>query len=178
VNRSRDISNVGSWEDGQHETLEIGPKNVNLNPSRPIKYTLALKNLYVLKTSGAIKVKSNILRTENLRVVMNGSGKFILGRIEAQSVDIKINGSGKVDIESGNLKHQSLSIGGSGKFNVSNVKSESADVKISGSGKANVWVADNLNIKISGSGKLYYYGSPKISSNISGSGKVDSLGER
>lgn len=115
------------------ETLEIGPKKVNLNPSKPIKYTLFLRNIYALKSSGAIKVKSNILRTDNLRVEINGSGKFILERIEAQSVEFDINGSGKVDIESGNSKYQRLSISGSGKFNVSNVKSENVDVKISGS---------------------------------------------
>ena len=161
-----------------NKTLDIGPNNVNLNPSEAIKYTLSLKNLHALKTSGAIKISSNLLRTENLNVVMNGSGKFILGRIEAQSVEVDINGSCKFDIESGNVKHQRLSISGSGKFNVSNLKSESADVKISGSGKTTLWLADKLNIKISGSGKLHYYGSPKISSNVSGSGKIDSLGEK
>ena len=162
----------------KNETLEIGPKKVNLNPSKPIQYTLFLRNLSALKTSGAIKVKSNMLKTENLSVVMNGSGKFILGRIEAQSIEVDINGSGKVDIESGNSKYQNLSISGSGKFNLSKVKSENADVKISGSGKAKVWVVNKLNIKISGSGKLDYYGTPRISSNVSGSGKVDSLGEK
>ena len=87
-----------------NKTLDIGPNNVNLNPSKPIQYTLFLRNLSALKTSGAIKVKSNMLKTENLSVVMNGSGRFILGRIEAQSVEVYINGSGIVDIESGNSK--------------------------------------------------------------------------
>jgi len=157
-------------------TLEIGPKKFNLNPSEPIKYTLFLRNLRDLKTFGSILVKSNILKAENLSVIINGSGKFNLGRIEAQSVSFDINGSGKVDIESGHSKNQRLSISGSGRFNFPNVKSETADVKISGSGKAKVWVVNKLGIKISGSGKLYYYGAPRISSTISGSGKVDSLG--
>ena len=160
------------------KTLEIGPKKLNLNPSEPIKYFLSLRNLRALKTSGSILVRSTALRTENLSVVINGSGKLILGSIEAQSITLNISGSGKVNIESGYSKNQRLSISGSGEFNVPNLKSENADINIRGSGKATVWVTNKLSIKISGSGKLYYYGSPRISSTISGSGKVDSLGAK
>jgi putative autotransporter adhesin-like protein len=160
------------------KTLKIGPDKFNLNPSEPIKYTLTLRNIRALKTSGSILVKSNTLRTEKLKVEISGSGRFILDRIEAQSITFKINGSGKVDIESGNLQNQILSISGSGEFNLPNLKSENTDLNISGSGKAKVWVTNKLNIKISGNGKAYYYGTPIISSTISGSGKVDSLGTK
>jgi len=159
--------------------LEISPKkNITLNPSQPIRYSLSLKNITSLKTSGSVIAKSSLLKTESLSVAMSGSGKFSLKKFEAQSISLDISGSGESNIESGRSKTQKISISGSGEFNAPNLKSENSDFTISGSGKAKVWVTNKLDIKISGSGKLYYYGSPRITTSISGSGKVESLGKK
>jgi len=158
--------------------LEIGPKNATLKPSEPIRYSLSLKNINALKTSGSVIVKGGALRTDSLSAVMSGSGKLSLRSLEAQSIAFDISGSGEIIIESGNSKNQRIAISGSGEISVPNLKSENIDLTISGSGKAKVWVTKELDIKISGSGKLYYYGSPIISTSISGSGKVEGLGTK
>lgn len=159
-------------------TLTIGPENTAVNPSAPIRYNLSLKDIDALTTSGSVLVKGGLLRTENLVVVMRGSGRFRLKNLEAQSIAFDISGSGKVHIQSGNSKNQTISISGSGEFSVPNLKCENIDLTISGSGNAKVWVTNELNIKISGSGRLYYYGAPVVSSRISGSGKVAGLGTK
>jgi hypothetical protein len=159
-------------------TLEIGPEKVSLDPSQPITYRLSLKNLEALTTSGSVSVKGDALRTERLRVVMNGSGTLDLGSLEAQSIELHISGSGEVTIESGNLKNQKITISGSGEYSAPNLKSQNTDLTISGSGDAKVWATAKLDVTISGSGKLSYYGSPGVSSSISGSGKVKSLGPK
>lgn len=156
-------------------TLEIGPKNATLKPSEPIRYSLSLKTIDSLKTSGSVLIDGDALRVAGLRVVMSGSGKLSLRNLEAQSIEFDISGSGKINIESGNTKNQRISISGSGEFSVPNLKSENIDLTISGSGKAKVWATNEMDIKISGSGKVSYHGSPRISTNISGSGKIEGL---
>ncbi|MBC8391142.1 MAG: DUF2807 domain-containing protein [Deltaproteobacteria bacterium] len=162
-------------EDG---TLKIGPKAVSLNPSEPIKYSLSLKNLNSLETSGSVLVKGDTLKTKDLKVLISGSGKFGFKHLEAQSITFDISGSGEVDIEAGKTEHQIISISGSGDITVPNLKSEKMDITVSGSGKAEVWVTNKLDVDISGSGMLNYYGSPIVSSNVSGSAKIEGLGRK
>lgn len=157
-------------------TLNIGPKNVNLNPSESIKYRLTFKKLRSLKLSGSIKVNGDVLKTESIGLWISGSGKISLGNLEAHSLKSNMSGSGEIAVDSGYVDYQRISMSGSGKVSASNLKSENTDLAISGSGKARVWVTDELDIKISGSGKLYYYGTPTVSTSISGSGRVESLG--
>ncbi len=160
------------------ETLYIGPKNINLKSSEPIKYRLSFKNLKSLKSSGSIRVNGDALKTESLGLWISGSGKISLGNIEAHSLTSSMSGSGEINIDSGHVEDQKIAMSGSGEVNASNLKSENTDLAISGSAKARVWATDELDIKISGSGKLYYYGSPTISTSISGSGNVESLGDK
>jgi Putative auto-transporter adhesin, head GIN domain len=158
--------------------LKIGPQGVSLNPSEPIKYNLSLKKLNFLETSGSVLVKGDTLKTKDLKVMISGSGKFDLKKLDAQSILFDISGSGKIDIAAGNANNQIISISGSGDITAPNLKSAETDITVSGSGKANIWVANRLDFDISGSGLLNYYGSPVVSGNVSGSAKIEGLGKK
>jgi hypothetical protein len=162
----------------QAGTLEIGPSNVKLKPSKSLTYTLALKNLDELHILGAINTQSGLLKGEGLTVTINGASNLTLAGVELESATMTINGVGKIEIESGQLNEQAVTINGTGQYTAANVKTQKATVKINGTGKATVWSERTLDVGINGTGTVSYYGSPVVSQRVAGVGKVKSLGAK
>jgi hypothetical protein len=158
-------------------TLEIGVRDgVNLNPTRPVRFYLTVKELDTVVLSGSGNIEAPDLEAERFSVTISGSGDVEVGDLSADTLNVTISGSGNLDIAGGQVEEQDITISGSGKYQAGDLRSESVEITISGSGNATVWATDSLNVRISGSGSVDYYGTPRTTFSGSGSGKLKSLG--
>jgi hypothetical protein len=134
-------------------TLILGSKsNAKIIPTKPISYSLTVKDLTGLAVSGSGSVTMSKLATPGLSTDISGSAA--------------ITASGTAD-------DQDLKISGSGRFEAEQLRSKTVKVDMSGSGIVSVYASDVLDIHMSGSGTLTYTGDPKqVTQQISGSGKL------
>jgi hypothetical protein len=133
-------------------TLILGAKpNTSILPTKPITYSVTVKELTGLAVSG--------------------SGGIQAPNLTTPALSIKISGSGTITT-SGTVNDQDLEISGSGHYQAEQLMSKAVEAAISGSGTASVVATDALDAKISGSGTLTYSGNPQIKQEISGSGKL------
>lgn len=109
----------------------------------------------------------------SLEVAINqtSSGKVYLDLPGGRDVETTLTGSGAIYL-SGDANSADLGLSSSGKIDAGNLMVSDAQVLSSGSGKVYVYATDDLYVSISGSGDVYYRGSPSINSNISGSGSL------
>ena len=134
------------------DTLILGKKpNTSIVTSKPITYTLTMKDVTGLAVSGSGTINAPKLTTAALRIEISGSG---------------------VITTAGNVDNQSLEISGSGRYLADGLTSKTTTAEISGSGTGNVVASNALDVKISGSGTLTYSGNPQVSQMVSGSGKL------
>lgn len=151
--------------------LKIGPENVNVRPSSPIRYQLRFKDLTELHLSGSVRAEADAIKTDRLALHISGSGRVQVPKLEAGTLSTHISGSGSATA-AGQVGRQEIRISGSGNHHAPELQSHRADVHISGSGDASLWVDEILAAHISGSGRVEYRGSPRIESHISGSGRI------
>ena len=134
------------------DALVLGEEpNTTIRPTKPITYTLTVKDLTGLAVSG--------------------SGNISVPKLAATALGTKISGSGAITVN-GTAVDQDLEISGSGRYQAEQLTSKTVKAQISGSGTANVLATDLLDVKISGSGSLTYTGNPQVTQEISGSGKL------
>jgi hypothetical protein len=134
------------------DTLILGKKpNTRIVTSKPITYTLTMKDITGLAVSGSGTINAPKLTTAALRIEISGSG---------------------VITTAGNVDDQSLEISGSGRYLADGLTSKTTTAEISGSGTGNVVASNALDVRISGSGTLTYSGNPQVSQTVSGSGKL------
>lgn len=115
------------------------------------------------------------LSSEEMELVISGSGDIFLHQLSADEVDVKISGSGNIHLEKGSGDELDVKISGSGKLLAENFEVSECSAAISGSGSVRITAKDELEAKMSGSGKVYYKGDPKVNSISSGSGKTIAL---
>ena len=157
--------------------LEIGVQDgINLNPTRPVRFYLTVKELDTMVLSGSGDIKAPDLEAERFSVTISGSGDVEMGDLSAEILNVIISGSGNLDIFGGQIEEQDITISGSGEYQAGDLSSRSVEITISGSGNATVWATDSLDVRISGSGSVNYYGNPRTTFSGSGSGKIKSLG--
>jgi hypothetical protein len=134
------------------DTLILGKKpNTRIVTTKPITYTLTMKDITGLAVSGSGTINAPKLTTDALRIEISGSGMITTA---------------------GNADDQSLEISGSGRYLADGLTSKTTTAEISGSGTANVVASDALDVKISGSGTLTYSGNPQVTRTVSGSGRL------
>ena len=157
-------------------TLHVGLNSIGraLLPSR-LNLTLHVKTLGGVVTSGSWDVHSTQLDTNDLTILISGSGKMTVDTLSASSLESTISGSGTLNL-TGKVDNQTIGISGSGKYMAGNLNTQTSSVTISGSGTVTVWAIDSLTVRVSGSGNVSYYGSPQVNFNQSGSGSIHNLG--
>jgi len=134
------------------DTLILGKKpNTRIVATKPITYTLTMKDLAGLAVSGSGTINAPKLSTAALRIEISGSGMITTA---------------------GNAVDQNLEISGSGRYLADGLTSKTTTAEISGSGTASVVASDALDVKISGSGTLTYSGNPQVTQEVSGSGRL------
>ena len=134
------------------DTLILGTKpNTSILPTKPITYSVTVKDL--------------------TGIAVSGSGNVRVSNLMTNSLTTKISGSGTITA-SGAVNDQAVDISGSGRYQAEQMTSKAVKAQISGSGTASVLASDLLDVKISGSGTLTYSGNPQVTQQISGSGKL------
>jgi hypothetical protein len=151
--------------------LSIGPRNVNLRPTKAIVYRLSVKNLKDLELSGSVHGKMDAIKTDRLALHLSGSGRMEVPHLEAGTLSTHISGAGSTSV-GGEVEKQEIRISGSGNHHASDLKCAQAEARISGSGHVSLWVTQSLAAHISGSGHVEYRGNATVDAHVSGSGRV------
>ena len=123
-----------------------------------------------LSGSGKIIAEGSI-ETDEMELKISGSGTIDLSDLKGAEIEAAISGSGDI-ILNGTAEELGLSISGSGNLLAESLKVGEGSIRISGSGGCKINATDELEIKISGSGDVTYYGNPVINASTSGSGKI------
>ena len=150
--------------------------NRRVNPTRPVRITITVKDLHQLDLSSAGLVHIEQLKTESLRVSLSGAGQLFVDQLNTPLLDCNLSGAGNFTASglAGSLK---LNISGVGGFDGKNLTDSSADVQMSGVGSATVHVTEQLTANVSGVGSVNYYGSPSVNEQVSGVGAVHQAGQ-
>ena len=162
------------------ETLEIFYKvsgDKHINPTRPVKITIVVKELKEVDFESAGELTLNDIETDELEIVVSGAGNLEVNNLETRKFSVGLSGAGSMTA-SGEADDFSLNISGFGSFEGKNLHTKTAEVELSGAGSATVWVDDELDASISGAGSVNYYGSPDVSKQISGLGSVSKAGNK
>jgi len=133
-------------------TLSLGLKQGNtIIPTKPIIYTLTVKQLSDVSLSGA--------------------GSINAVNITGPALNVTISGAGQMTI-SGSAPSQTVLVSGVGDYNAKAFQTDATQVTISGTGSAVVSASKTLNATVSGTGTVTYYGSPRVTQSVSGVGSI------
>ena len=164
VNGVLDISNL-------HDHL------MTISPTQTPKITIVVKNLAELDFESAGEIQLDGLKTDALKMLMNGAGSVKLDNVQLSSLDCNLNGVGSVQA-SGAADTINVRVQGLGSFNGGDLHSQAAIVNLSGMGSATVWADNNLNADVSGMGSVNYYGNAQVSKTVEGLGSVKFIGNK
>jgi hypothetical protein len=154
-------------------TLVISATGIVRGPAL-LEIDIEMEEIKGLHISGSGTIKfNNSIEADSVSLKISGSGSIIL-ELDASDIDTNISGSGAINL-SGTVRSHTIEINGSGDMKAFDLKTEETSVRISGSGDCKVNVSENLDVKISGSGDLEYRGSPNVSFKGSGSGTMKSV---
>jgi Putative auto-transporter adhesin, head GIN domain len=132
--------------------LKLGTKSgTNVRSSKPVLYTLTVKNLNGIVLAGSGNIGGKDLASDSMRIEIAGSGNITT---------------------SGSADHAELIVEGSGNYSGDSFKTKNARVEIDGSGGVIVAASDTLDVTINGSGSVEYIGDPKVTTTSHGSGTV------
>ncbi len=140
-----------------NDTLEIGMKpNTNLDPSRPIEYTLTVKSLSRIVLSGFGNINAAELNAEDMEIRLSGSGNITLGSLKTENALLRVSGFGDINVDDMVVDQPTLEISGSGDIDVDELQAVTLNVKISGFGNADIkGTVKDQEIQIVGSGNYY-----------------------
>lgn len=158
--------------------IENGERNWarRVNPTRPVRITISVKNLKQFDFSSAGKVNIRQLTTESLKITVSGAGELVIEQLKAESLECRMSGAGSATA-TGSADELVLNISGVGSFDGSALSSQQVETRISGAGSATVSAAETLDAHISGTGSINYYGSPTVTKSISGVGSINQSGK-
>jgi hypothetical protein len=120
--------------------------------------------------SGNILAETSI-NAEEMELKVSGSGKIKVPKLNGEEVDAAISGSGDI-LLGGTADEMDIRISGSGDIYAEEFQVNECDIKISGSGDCRIDATGEIDASISGSGSVTYYSNPQIDARVSGSGKV------
>jgi hypothetical protein len=125
----------------------------------------------VLSGSGDVDMSS--FSADSLKIKLSGSGDFnSTGLVITKSLEVNLTGSGDITID-GKAAESNYYLSGSGDIRGNLLKSTISKVVLSGSGNVYTYVYEYLKVVLSGSGNVYYYGDPAdTDERITGSGKI------
>jgi hypothetical protein len=156
-------------------TLEFDSRQedwaARVNPTRPVKITITVKDLQKIDFTSAGKLEVESLEAKTLEVILSGAGDIALNNLKLGTLTGTLSGAGNIHAD-GSADQVELRISGFGSFEGGDLAATNAEVHISGAGDATVRVKTALTAGITGAGSVHYYGSPTIKKEISGAGSV------
>jgi hypothetical protein len=153
------------------------PRSSRVDPTRPVRITLTVKDLHQLDAPSAGSVSVTGLQTDSLHLSVSGAGHVVLSGLDVSTLTVDLSGAGNIDAD-GSAGSIDLGISGFGSFRGGELAAQGANMDISGAGSATLWLKNELTANISGVGSVNYYGSPTVSQNVSGVGGVNRLGDK
>ena len=141
------------------------------SPTKPIRYTLTVKDLRDIRISGAGNVEVAALGTPSLRLELSGAGNMTVTGLAADSLELTLSGAGNATC-AGEARDQEARISGAGSYNAEDLTSMTASVTISGTGSAHLRVSERLDARVSGVGSITYRGNPSVRKSVSGVGRI------
>jgi len=146
-------------------------QNMFAGGTRPARITLNLRVLDAITAEGAVKIRSEQLKSERLAVSASGATSVKITNLEAK--ELTIDGSGAIKMEiAGRAVAQTIEISGAGDYRAADLVSDTAKVTVSGAGRVAVRVDKTLDLDLSGAATVEYIGDPKITRQVSGAGRV------
>jgi hypothetical protein len=158
-------------------TLYITYERKSLLPTKPIKFNLTMKDVRSIETQGVSSVQADKIITDDLDVIISGTGSVNILSLDARQLATNISGAGNFEAE-GQVDDQRIVLSGAGNYNGTDLQSKTGDVTITGLGQVSIWATDTLNVIISGTGGVDYYGEPKITRSVSGIGNLTHKGNK
>ncbi|HEX8993590.1 MAG TPA: DUF2807 domain-containing protein [Anaerolineales bacterium] len=161
-------------------TLVIGAVHepmVLVDPTRPVRITITVKDLDELDFDTAGDVTVQGLKTKSLTTVLDGAGSATLNNLDLESLTANLSGVGSLRAN-GTVNTVTVRVDGVGSFDAAALRSQTAIANLSGMGSASLWVQKALTATVSGVGSVNYYGNPQVSQTISGLGNVHSMGSK
>jgi hypothetical protein len=149
----------------------------HVNPTKPVRISIVVKNLTHVDFSTAGELTVEKLNTDTLDLSLSGAGSVNLEGIQAKALRLNLSGAGSMTA-SGTADDLSLTISGFGDFKGADLHSQTANVNISGAGSSTLWVDKHLSAELSGAGSVSYYGKADADQRISGVGSVKNLGDK
>lgn len=149
-------------------------RGVSLRPRHAIKVyvTAPVFKAVSIAGSGDITAHDLLRSSEKMVFEIAGSGNIRVADVDAPAIQVKIAGSGNVDL-SGQTRHAAYRIAGGGNIRAGRLLAENATVHIAGSGNVWVYASTLLDVHIAGGGDVFYYGAPEtINQKIAGSGRI------
>jgi hypothetical protein len=148
-----------------------------VNPTRPVRITLTVKDLNELDLPSAGTVSVGGLQTDHLNVSVSGAGTVSLSKLDVQSLTVNLSGAGTVNAD-GKAANLKMNLSGIGSFKGADLAAGTANVDLSGVGSTTLWVTNWLDATISGTGSVDYYGQSSHGVHVSGLGSVRWLGNK
>lgn len=161
-------------------TLEVfyrREQNKHVNPTKPVKITIVVKDLNDVQFTSAGELTIEALKSDNLEVSLSGAGNLNLDDVQLKDLQVSLSGAGSMNA-SGTADDLDISISGFGDFEGADLHSQDARASISGAGSATVWVDNSLDAQISGAGSISYYGDASVNRQISGVGGINHVGNK
>lgn len=155
----------------------LNDHHVYVTPTKPVQITVTVKDLSELDFETAGEVILNGLKTDGLRLVMNGAGTLTLKDVQLGTLNCTLGGAGTINA-SGSANEIDLKMDGLGSFNGADLHAQTASVRLDGAGSATVWVDSNLQAAINGLGSVNYYGDPRVNQSVDGLGSVNRQGSK
>jgi hypothetical protein len=152
------------------------PRNVNFDPTLPLRYHVGVASLDGVNLAGGGRIEADGVDADAFEANVAGSGEIVIGGLRAGSVSVNIAGSGDATLD-GTADAIEVNIAGSGNADVGDLAVRRAEVSIAGSGDVTLRAEDRLDVSIMGSGGVRYYGNPAVDRAVAGSGDVERLGD-
>ena len=138
---------------------------------RPLRATVTFRDLGEVKVAGAVKLKADGWKTDELALGVSGAASLRISGLETKALAVAGSGAVKAEI-AGHATEQRIAISGAGDYRAANLASENARISVSGAGKVVVNAAKTLKVSISGAGSVDYLGDPQVTQDVSGAGRV------
>lgn len=169
------LSKIETEVKGNALHIKWNEKNVRHSEKINIYITMEKVNALRIAGSGDISAK-DLINTTNLELKISGSGNINLEDVKAESLSAKISGSADIEVKGGStLNDAELSISGSGNIKTEDLPVNDVSVAISGSGDCRVYAKEKLKAKVAGSGDVYYKGKATVDIKVAGSGSVKQI---
>ena len=117
------------------------------------------------------------MKTEQLKLVMAGTGTLTLDQVQLKMLDCNLAGVGSIQAN-GTTDTENIHVQGLGSFDGGELRSQAATISLDGLGSATVWADKNINANVSGLGSINYYGKAQVIRTVNGLGSIRNLGNK